>query len=139
MPLCCNVEPEIQVFDFLFISYHFSQQPNKTRTNYFISFFIKTKQNKIIQRLTEIKMRYFLKNFRRDKSWDSDSDLGLNRINNWKCLFVIFFFFQMIYLYETMKTDLRLVEKKIILLYIFFKIYFVFVVIKYVERYFQLR
>ena len=41
----------------------------------------------------------------------------------------------MIYSYEKMKTDLRLGEKKIILLFffsLFLLIYFVFVVIKYV-------
>lgn len=95
----------------------FSATKQNTHKLFYFIFY----QNKIIQRLTEIKMRYFLKIFRWDKSWDSDSDLGLNRINNWKCLSVIFFFFQMIYLYETMKTDLRLVEKKIILLYFFLK------------------
>ena len=118
MPLCCNVEPEIQVLIFFSFPTIFSAtKQNTDKLFYFI--FLPKIQNKIIQRLTEIKMPYFLKFFRWDKNWDSDSDLELNRINNWKCLFVIFFSFQMIYSYEKMKTDLRLGEKKIILLFFF--------------------
>ena len=91
MPLCCNVEPEIQVLIFFSFPTIFSATKQNTEKLFYFIFLPKI-QNKIIQRLTEIKMPYFLKFFRWDKNWDSDSDLELNRINNWKCLFVIFFF-----------------------------------------------